>query len=79
MATRIEAHAPAVTGAPITSALHLRFTWDMHNAGFTVNWLTRLDGTETPSVYGMRCSILQATEMPLGFRTMGDYTIAWPI
>jgi len=76
--TSLKRATPVVTGAPITSELHYQFTWDMHNAGFTVNWLTRLDGTRTPSVYGKRHSIARATELPLGFTELGEYSMAWP-
>lgn len=69
---------PPVTGGPLVNDVQRQFAADMHNAGFIVNWVTLLDGTHTPSVYGNRYLITKSTSIPLAYRSFGNDTVAWP-
>jgi len=73
------AATPPVTGGPLENDLQRKFAMDMHVAGFIVNWMTFMDGTRTPSVYGSHWMIREATDLQLRFRSFGDNTVAWPV
>ena len=79
MASPIAVLVPPVTGGPLVNDVQRKFTLDMHHAGMTVNWMTFMDGTKTPSVYGNAWRIRGATDIELGFRSFGDNTVAWPM
>lgn len=70
---------PPVTGGSLESDVQRKFAADMHVAGFIVNWMTFIDGTRAPTVYGSNVMIRQATQLPLNFRKFGDNTVAWPV
>jgi len=69
---------PPVIGGSLESDVQRKFAAEMHVAGFIINWMTFLDGTKVPTVYGNHVTIREATKLPLNFRKFGDNTVAWP-
>lgn len=56
-----------------------QFLMDMREAGFRVNWLTFLDGTTHPTVYGSPLAVRPKTVVPLAWKPMGNSWVIYPI
>jgi hypothetical protein len=55
------------------------FIQEMRNAGFRMNWLTFLDGTTHPTVYGSFLAVRDKTSVPIQWKPMGNFQVVYPV